>query len=96
MRKAAMYLLLSATIILLLVAPAAVLAESMPGMDMGESTTAAAGSEDAANIDHQNYKPPEGPAEDSSMAAIVSTVFALPIAGWLVTRSLRKAKKNSK
>lgn len=88
MRKAALYLLVSAVIVLLLILPAAALAAS-PGSGSGDGAAAAA-------MDHENYKPPEKPADDTSMAAIASTIFALPIGGWLVFRSLRKAKKNSK
>jgi len=92
MRQTALYIVLIAFILILLIVPAAAMAESMPGMDMGEGTQTGA----MEGMDHANYKPPEQRADDSTMAAIASGVFGLPIAGWFITRSVRKAKKNSK
>ncbi len=96
MKKTALSFLVLAFILILLLVPAVGWAESMPGMDMGEGDAAGGAAPAAEAADHRNYKPPEQPADDTAMAAIVSGVFGLPIAGWLVARSLRKAKKNSK
>ncbi|MDP1807925.1 MAG: hypothetical protein Q8L35_00080 [Actinomycetota bacterium] len=90
MRQTALYFLLIVFILILLIVPAVAMAESMPGMPMEETQTGAA--KDTNSADH---KPPEQRADDSTMAAVVSGIFGLPVAAWFITRSVRKAKKNS-
>ena len=66
----------------------------MPGMDSEQQA------QDPAEIPpgpgDRGYKPIEEPADDSTMAIIVAVVFGLPVAVWLVVRSVKKAQKKPK
>lgn len=88
MKQRTLIIIILSLILLLVVTAVATAADSMPGMDMGEGG-------DMKGMDHENYKPPQVPANDNTMAMVVSGIFGLPIAGWFVARSVRKAKKNN-
>jgi hypothetical protein len=64
-------------------------AGAMEGMDMsgdGQSAAAAPGPGDPG------YTPTEFRANDSSMALLFGTVFAVPVGAWFVIRSLKTKK----
>ena len=91
MRQTALYFLLIVFILILLIVPAVAMAASMPGMPMGEGTQTGA----VKDTNSADYKPPQQAADDSTMAAIASAIFGIPVAAWFISRSVRKAKKTA-
>lgn len=86
MKLRTLTIIILSLILLLVVAAAASAAEPATGTEM---------SGDMKGMDHGDDKPPQVSANDNTMAMVVSGIFGLPIAGWLVSRSVRKAKKNN-
>lgn len=91
MKQRTLIIIILSLILLLVVTAVATAADSMPGMDMGDGAKGG----QMKGMDHGDYKPPQVPANDNTMAMVVSGIFGLPIAGWFVSRSVRKAKKNN-
>jgi hypothetical protein len=64
-------------------------AGAMEGMDMDAEAGAGAAALQPGDPD---YKPQEFRANDSSMALLFGTVFAVPVGAWFVIRSLKTKK----
>lgn len=98
MRKISIYLLIIVSLMILTQSlSATAIAEEMPGMpDMDSEQQAQDPAEIPPGPGDRGYKPIEEPADDSTMAIIVAVVFGLPVAIWLVVRSVKKAQKKPK
>ena len=92
--------LLAALIVLGLSLPA--LAESMPGMNMDNNSTATPSGEMGKNqaaAAGDTQKPPETPLDQGQQSALLGTVaglfFVLPVGAWIVLHQ-RKRRRRSK
>lgn len=107
MKKFSVLVIIGLAALLLLTVHGVALGESMPGMDhdmepgqsmegMDQEKPQDSPPEIPAGRGSDDYKPVETPADDSTMAVIAASIFALPVGVWFVRRSMKKANKTSK